>query len=59
MSSGGVGTSVWLDEESYALLMKAVEILEGLTGQRMTSGQVVKAVLKQWLQDSHRLTDEK
>ena len=47
--TSGVGTSVWLDEEAYALLMLAVDRLEARYGQRITSGQAVRDVLTEWL----------
>jgi len=45
-------TTVWLDEETFALLRRVIDRIEAIKAQRVTSGQAVAFVLEAWL-DAH------
>lgn len=52
-------TTVWLDEETFALLKRAIDHLEAIKGRRVTSGQAVTFVLRTWLEAHDPLTEPK
>jgi len=49
-------TTVWLDEETFALLMRVVDHLEIMKGRRVTSGQAIAFVLQSWAEQQPPLT---